>query len=110
MAIRADQVGQSGAFGAVPVFAGTLLITVIAMMVAVPIGLMSAIYLSDYASRRTRAWAKPSIEILAGIPTVVYGFFAALTVAPLIRGCRCGHRPRRRLRNRRWPRASSWAS
>lgn len=86
MAIRADQVGQSGAFGAIPVFAGTLLITVIAMVVAVPIGLMSAIYLSDYASRRTRAWAKPLIEILAGIPTVVYGFFAALTVAPLIRG------------------------
>lgn len=86
MAIRADQVGQSGAFGAVPVFAGTLLITIIAMIVAVPIGLMSAIYLSDYAGRRTRAWAKPLIEILAGIPTVVYGFFAALTVAPLIRG------------------------
>jgi phosphate transport system permease protein len=86
MAIRADQVGQSGAFGAVPVFAGTLLITIIAMVVAVPIGLMSAIYLSDYASRKTRAWAKPLIEILAGIPTVVYGFFAALTVAPVIRG------------------------
>ncbi len=86
MAIRADQVGQSGAFGAIPVFAGTLLITVIAMVVAVPIGLMSAIYLSDYASKRTRAWAKPLIEILAGIPTVVYGFFAALSVAPLIRG------------------------
>ncbi len=90
MAIRADQVGQSGAFGAVPVFAGTLLITVIAMLVAVPIGLMSAIYLSDYASRRTRSWAKPLIEILAGIPTVVYGFFAALTVAPLIRGFGAG--------------------
>jgi phosphate transport system permease protein len=86
MAIRADQVGQSGAFGAIPVFAGTMLITVIAMAVAVPVGLMSAIYLSDYASRKTRAWAKPLIEILAGIPTVVYGFFAALTVAPLIRG------------------------
>lgn len=86
MAIRADQVGQSGAFGAVPVFAGTLLITVIAMVVAVPVGLMSAIYLSDYAGSKTRAWAKPLIEILAGIPTVVYGFFAALTVAPLIRG------------------------
>ncbi len=86
IAIRADQVGSSGAFGAIPVFAGTLLITVIAMTVAVPIGLMSAIFLSDYASRRTRAWAKPLIEILAGIPTVVYGFFAALTVAPLIRG------------------------
>jgi phosphate transport system permease protein len=85
MAIRADQVGQSGAFGAVPVFAGTLLITIIAMAVAVPIGLMSAIYLSDYAGRKVRSWAKPLIEILAGIPTVVYGFFAALTVAPFIR-------------------------
>ncbi len=86
MAIRADQVGQTGAFGAVPVFAGTLLITVIAMVVAVPIGLMAAIYLSDYAGKRVRNWAKPLIEILAGIPTVVYGFFAALTVAPLVRG------------------------
>lgn len=85
MAIRADQVGQSGAFGAVPVFAGTLLITVIAMAVSVPIGLMAAIYLSDYAGKKTRNWAKPLIEILAGIPTVVYGFFAALTVAPLVR-------------------------
>jgi phosphate transport system permease protein len=85
MAIRADQVGQSGAFGAVPVFAGTLLITVIAMAVAVPVGLMAAIYLSDYAGKRVRSWAKPLIEILAGIPTVVYGFFAALTVAPLVR-------------------------
>jgi len=85
MAIRSDQVGSSGAFGAIPVFLGTLLISAIAMVVAVPIGLMSAIYLSEYASLRMRAWAKPLIEILAGIPTVVYGFFAALTVAPFIR-------------------------
>ena len=85
IAIRADQVGSSGAFGAVPVFTGTLLIAAIAMLVAVPIGLLSAIYLSEYASRRFRATAKPLLEILAGIPTVVYGFFAALTVAPLIR-------------------------
>lgn len=85
MAIRADQVGSSGAFGAVPVFVGTILISVIAMFVAVPIGLMSAIYLSEYATRKFRAVAKPLIEILAGIPTVVYGFFAALTVAPFIR-------------------------
>jgi len=85
-ALRADQVGASGAFGAVPVFAGTLLITVIAMAVAVPIGLMSAIYMSEYATPHFRAWAKPLLEILAGIPTVVYGFFAALTVAPVIRG------------------------
>ena len=84
-AIRADQVGASGAFGAIPVFAGTMLITVIAMIVAVPVGLFAAIYLSEYASRRVRATVKPVLEVLAGIPTVVYGFFAALTVAPLIR-------------------------
>lgn len=72
--------------GAIPLFAGTLLITLIAMLVAVPIGLMAAIYLSDYASSATRAWAKPLLELLAGIPTVVYGFFAAITVAPVIRG------------------------
>ncbi|MCB1914734.1 MAG: phosphate ABC transporter permease subunit PstC [Rhodocyclaceae bacterium] len=85
IAIRADQAGSSGAFGAVPLFAGTMLITLIAMSVAVPIGLMSAIYLAEYASPRVRAIAKPLLEVLAGIPTVVYGFFAALTVAPFIR-------------------------
>lgn len=85
MAIRADQVGSSGAFGAVPLFTGTLLIALIAMLVAVPIGLTSAIYLSEYADRRFRAVAKPLLEILAGVPTVVYGFFAALVVAPLVR-------------------------
>jgi phosphate transport system permease protein len=85
MAIRADQVGSSGAFGAIPVLVGTVLISAIAMVVAVPIGLLSAIYLSEYAGPRLRAVAKPLIEILAGIPTVVYGFFAALTVAPFIR-------------------------
>ncbi len=84
-AIRADQVGSSGAFGAVPVFLGTLLITSIAMAVAVPIGLLSAVYMSDYAGPRARAGLKPMLEILAGIPTVVYGFFAALSVGPLIR-------------------------
>jgi phosphate transport system permease protein len=85
-ALRADQVASAGTFGAVPLFAGTLLITAIAMIVAVPVGLMSAIYLSEYAPRRTRDVLKPALEILAGIPTVVYGFFAALTVAPVIRG------------------------
>ena len=85
IAIRADQVGSSGAFGAVPLFTGTLLITLIAMTVAVPVGLMSAIYLSEYASKNLRSVMKPLLEILAGIPTVVYGFFAALTAAPLIR-------------------------
>lgn len=84
--IRADQVGSSGSFGAVPIFAGTLLISAIAMLVAVPFGLMSAIYLAEYASPRVRSWVKPLLEILAGIPTVVYGFFAALTVAPMLRG------------------------
>jgi phosphate transport system permease protein len=85
MAIREDQVGSSGAFGAIPVFAGTALISLIAMCVAVPIGLFSAVYLSEYANSKLRALAKPLMEILAGIPTVVYGFFAALTVAPMIR-------------------------
>ena len=85
IAIRADQIGQSGAFGAVPLFAGTALITLIAMTVAAPIGLLSAIYLSEYASPRMRAWAKPALEILAGVPTVVYGFFALLTVGPFLR-------------------------
>jgi len=84
-AIRADQVGSSGSFGAVPLFVGTMLISAIALLIAVPVGLMSAIYLSEYASRRLRNFAKPMLEILAGIPTVVYGFFAALTVAPLVR-------------------------
>ncbi|NIL92845.1 MAG: phosphate ABC transporter permease subunit PstC [Woeseiaceae bacterium] len=84
-AIRADQVGSSGSFGAVPLFAGTLLITAIAMLFAVPVGLMTAIYLAEYSSKRVRAITKPVLEILAGIPTVVYGFFAALTVAPFVR-------------------------
>jgi len=85
MAIRPDQVGSSGAFGAIPLFTGTLLISAIAMTVAVPIGLMSSIYLAEYASARVRAVLKPVLEVLAGIPTVVYGFFAALSVAPFIR-------------------------
>ncbi|PXX93339.1 phosphate ABC transporter permease subunit PstC [Marinobacter vulgaris] len=84
-ALRADQVGSEGAFGVIPLFTGTLLISAIALLVAVPVGLLSAIYLSEYASRRVRSTAKPVLEMLAGIPTVVYGFFAALTVAPFIR-------------------------
>ncbi len=84
-AIRADQVGSSGSFGAVPVFWGAAMISAIAMMTAVPIGLMAAIYLSEYANKRFRDVAKPMMEVLAGIPTVVYGFFAAITVAPFIR-------------------------
>ena len=81
----AADAGNAKVFGAVPVFAGTLLITLIAIAVAAPIGLLSAVYLSDYASPRVRAIVKPLLEILAGIPTVVYGFFAALTIAPLFR-------------------------
>ncbi|MDA0262205.1 MAG: phosphate ABC transporter permease subunit PstC [Proteobacteria bacterium] len=84
-ALRADQIGSSGSFGALPIFAGTFLIGTIAMIVAIPIGLFSAIYLAEYASTRVRDVVKPLLELLAGIPTVVYGFFAALTVAPLLR-------------------------
>jgi phosphate transport system permease protein len=91
-AMRSDQVASEGAFGAIPLFMGTLLISLIALSVAVPVGLLAAIYLSEYASPRFRAIAKPLLEILAGIPTVVYGFFAALVLAPAIRelGSRIG--------------------
>ncbi|MGU9981709.1 phosphate ABC transporter permease subunit PstC [Phreatobacter sp. HK31-P] len=85
MAFRADQVGGTAAFGFIPLLTGTLLITFIAMVVAAPLGILAAIYLSDYASPQARAVGKPVLELLAGIPTVVYGFFAALTVAPFIR-------------------------
>lgn len=85
IAMRADQVAGQGSFGVLPVLYGTLVISLIAMAVAVPVGLFSAIYLTQYASPRTRAAVKPSLEILAGIPTVVYGFFAVLAVAPVIR-------------------------
>lgn len=84
-ALRADQAGSSGAFGALPLFAGSLMVTVIALLVAVPIGLYSAIYLSEYARPRTRNWLKPLLELLAGIPTVVYGYFAIQAVAPFLR-------------------------
>ncbi len=84
-ALRAGQVGSSGTFGAVPLFAGTLLISAIAMAVAVPVGLLAAVYMSEYAAPRMRDLLKPVLEVLAGIPTVVYGFFAALTVAPALR-------------------------
>ena len=83
--IREGQVTAGGAFGAVPVFAGTLLISFIALAVAIPIGLLSAVYLTEYAYPKVRATVKPLLELLAGIPTVVYGFFAVLTVAPALR-------------------------
>ena len=70
------------AFGIIPLLGGTLLIALLAMIVAIPLGLMSAIYLAEYAPKKIRDFSKPVIEILAGIPTVVYGFFAALVVAP----------------------------
>ena len=85
-AIRADQVGSTGAFGAIPLFTGTLMITLIAMLVALPVGLFAAIYMAEFASPRFRNVTKPILEILAGVPTVVYGFFAALVVAPTFRG------------------------
>lgn len=85
-AIREDQVGSSGAFGAIPLFTGTITITIVAMVVALPVGLFSAIYMAEFASPRFRKTVKPILEVLAGVPTVVYGFFAALTVAPAIRG------------------------
>ena len=85
LAIREDQIGSTGSFGALPVFTGTILITVVAMCVAIPVGVLAAVYLAEYATVRFRTLARPLLEVLAGIPTVVYGFFAALVVAPLLR-------------------------
>ena len=85
IALRADQVAGQGAFGVIPVIFGTVVISLIAMLVAVPTGIYSAIYLTEYSPARFRAVVKPLLEILAGIPTVVYGFFAVLTVAPAMR-------------------------
>lgn len=73
------------AFGILPLITGTLLVTVIACMVAMPIGLASAIYLSEYAPNRVRKIVKPVLEVLAGVPTIVYGFFALTFVTPIIR-------------------------
>ncbi len=85
IALREDQATAGGQFGMIPVLTGTLLIAGIALAVAVPIGLASAVYLTEYASKRVRAVIKPLIEILSGVPTVVYGFFAVLVVAPAMR-------------------------
>ena len=85
-AITAEELAEiTDAFGSVPLFAGTAFIALIAMLVAAPIGLFSGIFMAEYASVRVRKFTKPIIEILAGIPTVVYGFFAALTVGPFFR-------------------------
>lgn len=75
----------NGEYGVVGLVVGTLLISLIAMVVAVPVGLMSAVYFTQYADRRFRSFSKPMLEVLAGIPTVVYGFFALLLVSPLIK-------------------------
>jgi phosphate transport system permease protein len=82
---RAGSGGGTATYGMVPMFVGTFLISAIALTVAVPVGLFSAIYLAEYATPRTRGVVKPLLEILAGVPTVVYGFFAALTVAPFVK-------------------------
>ncbi|MGO2133336.1 MAG: phosphate ABC transporter permease subunit PstC [Halomonas sp.] len=81
---RGEEGASAAQFGSLPLFAGTFMVTAIAMLVAIPIGLLSAIYMSEFATPRIRGIAKPMLEVLAGIPTVVYGFFAAITVAPLI--------------------------
>lgn len=85
LAMRADQAGSSGAFGIIPLFTGTFLIMIVAMLVAVPVGLFCAIYMAEYAQARTRTLVKPMLEILAGIPSVVYGYFAIISVTPLLR-------------------------
>lgn len=85
IAIREDQAGATGKFGFVPLLTGTLLISLIAMLVAVPLGLLAAVYLSEFADKRLRKLVKPMMEFLAGIPTVVYGFFAVITLGPLLR-------------------------
>ncbi|MDF1872689.1 phosphate ABC transporter permease subunit PstC [Vannielia sp.] len=83
--LREDQIAAEGAFGWLPVILGTIVITVVALVVAVPVGLFSAIYLNEFAPPRLRSVIKPMLEILAGVPTVVYGFFAILVIAPAIR-------------------------
>ena len=85
IALRAEQAASSGRFGLVPLLAGTLLISAIALAVAAPLGIASAVWLSEFASRRARALAKPAMEMLAGVPTVVYGVFAAIILAPSLR-------------------------
>ncbi len=84
-AIRSDQAGSSGQFGAIPIFTGTFMIAFIAMAVALPLGLLAAIYLSVYANPAVRNCFKPALEILAGVPTVVYGYFAVVSFSPLLR-------------------------
>lgn len=84
-AVHAEQSVSQSAFGVVPVLLGTLLITLIAISVSVPLGIMAAIYLGFYAAPKTRDYLKPILEILAGVPTVVYGYFAVIAVAPFFK-------------------------
>jgi phosphate transport system permease protein len=76
---------QQGSFGVLPLVYGTLMATVIAIAVALPVGLLTAIYLSEYAPKSLRRWLKPALEILAGVPTVVYGYFALTFITPFFR-------------------------
>mgnify|MGYP001145681151 FL=1 len=85
IALREDQVGGSGSFGWIPVLVGTIVVTIIASLIAIPVGIATGIYLKEFASSRVRTILKPILEVLAGVPTVVYGFFAILTVAPALR-------------------------
>ncbi len=85
MAMRADQSVADSSFGMIPVLMGTLLITFVAISVSVPLGIMAAIYLSFYAKSKTRDYLKPILEILAGVPTVVYGYFAVVAIAPFFK-------------------------
>lgn len=81
-ALRSDQVGSSSSLGAIPLITGTLLVSAVAMVFATPLGLLSAVFLAEYASNSARSIIKPLLELLAGIPTVVYGFFAADRLLP----------------------------
>jgi phosphate transport system permease protein len=82
--------GSEKSFGIWPLVNGTMLVTVVAMVIALPLGLVSAIYLSEYAPRRVRGILKPTLEVLAGVPTVVYGFFALMTITPILQWLHSG--------------------
>jgi phosphate transport system permease protein len=75
-----------GSFGILPLVWGTVVVTIVAMLVALPLGLLAAICLSEYASKRLRSWLKPALEVLAGVPTIVYGYFALTLVTPFLKG------------------------
>ena len=85
-AFRADSIGSSGEFGLIPLIWGTFFITTIAMCIAGPLGLLCAILTAEYLKPKVRTVVKPLLEVLAGIPTVVYGFFAAIVLGPWLRG------------------------